>query len=142
MIATRVVRRKLRIGTKRREFRANQGWKEINGRKIYFRSDWEYKFATWLENLKLNDTIKDWEHEPETFWFYEIKRGVRSFLPDFKVTNHDGSHYWVEVKGYMDAKSKTKIKRFRKYYPEEQLMIIDAEWFKKHDKVISAWKLG
>ena len=26
---------------------------------------------------------------------------------------------WIEVKGYLDDKSKLKIKRFKKYYPEE-----------------------
>lgn len=140
MIAVRVVKRKIKIGTKRREFKAHQGWREIDGRKIYFRSDWEYKFAKWLQSLKESNAIKDWDHEPETFWFNEIKRGTRSYLPDFKVTNPDGTHYWVEVKGYMDAKSKTRIKRFRKYYPREPLMIADAEWFKDNVKVFGIWK--
>ena len=110
---------------------AHQGWKEIDGRKIYFRSDWEFQFAVYLQGLKAAGGIKDWEHEPKTFWFDAIKRGTRSYLPDFKVTNHDGSWHWVEVKGYMDAKSLTKIKRFRKYYPEEALYIIDQKWFQK-----------
>lgn len=73
--------------------------------------------------------IKGWEHEPKCFWFNEIKRGTRSYLPDFKVSLHDGSHYWVEVKGYFDSKSLTKIKRFRKYYPQEKLVVVSKEWF-------------
>ncbi len=77
--------------------------------------------------------IKEWEHEPQTFWFEEIRRGTRSYLPDFKITLANKSHYWVEVKGYFDRKSLTKIKRFRKYYPEEDLRIVDGEWFKLHD---------
>jgi hypothetical protein len=36
---------------------------------------------------------------------------------------------WVEVKGYMDAKSNTKLKRFRKYYPSEPIRIVGKEWF-------------
>lgn len=136
MIAVRVVKRKI----KGREFKAHQGWKEIDGRKIYFRSNWEYEFALWLQRLKEANTIKDWEHEPETFWFNEIRRGTRSYLPDFKVTHLDGSHYWVEVKGYMDAKSRTKIKRFRKYYPNESLLVADSEWFKKNIKPIKIWE--
>lgn len=75
--------------------------------------------------------IKAWEHEPKTFWFNEIKRGTRSYLPDFKVTVPDGSHYWVEVKGYFDSKSLTKIKRFNKYYPQERLLVVSKEWFDK-----------
>jgi formylmethanofuran dehydrogenase subunit A len=51
-------------------------------------------------------------------------------MPDFLVTKTDGTTYWVEVKGYMDAKSLTKIKRFKKYYPLETLVVVDADWFK------------
>ena len=140
MIAVQVSKRNIKIGGKRREFKANQSWKEIDGRKIFFRSDWEYKFALWLQRLKEANAIKDWEHEPETFWFNEIKRGTRSYLPDFKVLNPDGSHYWVEVKGYMDAKSRTKIKRFRKYYPNEPLMVADSQWFKDNIKAFGVYK--
>jgi hypothetical protein len=43
------------------------------------------------------------------------------------ILKNDGSHYWIEAKGYMDAKSKTKIKRFNKYYPNEELRIIKHE---------------
>ena len=81
-----------------------------------------------------------WEHEPSTFWFENIKRGVRSYLPDFRVWNVDGTHYWVEVKGYMDSKSKTKIKRFKKYYPNEPIYIVDKEWFRKHIKPVRTLK--
>jgi hypothetical protein len=123
----------------RKKYTAQQSWREIDGKKIFFRSNWEFKFALYLQMLKEHKAIQDWEHEPQTFWFNEIKRGVRSYLPDFKVFNLDGSHYWVEVKGYMDARSKTKIRRFRKYYPQEQLIVIDQEWFEKNDgKII--WK--
>lgn len=128
MIAVRVVKRKCQG----REFTAHQSWREIDGNRIFFRSNWEYQFALWLQALKASNSIQGWEHEPKTFWFNEIKRGTRSYLPDFKVVNLDGTHYWVEVKGYMDAKSRTRIKRFRKYYPGEQLVVADAKWFKKN----------
>ena len=111
--------------------KSKQGWECIGGRRIYFRSRWEVKVATHLQNLKEALQIKDWEHEPKTFWFEEIKRGTRSYLPDFKVTELDGNHYWLEVKGYMDRKSQTKIKRFHKYYPKERLYVLDKEWFLK-----------
>jgi predicted nuclease of restriction endonuclease-like RecB superfamily len=129
-----MVKRLLKVKGRRRTFRANQGWHEIAGRKIFFRSDWEVKFAKYLQFLKENNHIKEWEHECHTFWFNEIKRGTRSYLPDFKITRPDGSHYWVEVKGYFDAKSLTKIKRFKKYYPQEQLRIADEKWFRENEK--------
>jgi hypothetical protein len=82
--------------------------------------------------LKEQKQIEEWEHEPQTFWFEEIKRGTRSYLPDFKITRFEGSHYWVEIKGYLDSKSLTKIKRFRKYYPQEELIVLGKEWFAKN----------
>ena len=127
-----LVKRKVRIAGRSRTFQSHQAWLEIGGKKIFCRSGWEKKYATHLEWQKSIGAIKEWEHEPETFWFNEIKRGVRSYLPDFKVTMPDGSHYWVEVKGYFDSKSLTKIKRFRKYYPKETLVLITDEWFKKN----------
>lgn len=105
------------------------GWRSVGWRSVYFRSKWEANYGRYLQFLKEKDWIKDWQHEPQTFWFENIKRGVRSYLPDFKITRHDGTHYWVEVKGYMDPKSSTKIKRFNKYYKDEELQIIGKLWF-------------
>lgn len=107
-------------------------WRTIGGKKKYFRSRWEANYARYLEYLKTKGIIKEWLHEPKTFWFEGIKRGCNSYLPDFKVTKPDGTHYWVEVKGWMCAKSKTKIKRFKKYFPEEELQVKDSSWFKKN----------
>ena len=112
-------------------------WRTIGGKTKFFRSRWEANYARYLEYLKTNGHIKDWEHEPQTFWFESIKRGVRSYLPDFKVFNTDETHYWVEVKGYMDDRSKTKISRFKKYYKNESLKLIDSSWFRKNSKNIS-----
>ena len=111
---------------------ANQGWKLIGGNHHYFRSDWEVRYALHLECLKRKGLISEWFYEPKTFWFEDVKRGVRSYKPDFKIIQLDGSHYWVEVKGYMDGRSKTKLKRFKKYYPEETIILVDSAWFKKN----------
>ncbi len=84
----------------------------------------ELQYARKLEHLKTIGAIKDFEHEPRVFWFLEIKRGIRCYLPDFRVDHLDGKSEYHEVKGYMDRKSATKIKRFRKYYPEERLVVL------------------
>lgn len=112
-----------------RKMFGHAGWREISDQKYYFRSMWEANFARYLQFLKDQKQIKSWKHEPLTFWFEEIKRGVRSYLPDFLVIENDGRGHWVEVKGYMDPKSLTKIKRFRKYYPQQELRVIDKKWF-------------
>ncbi len=122
----------------------SQGWRSIGGKKAYFRSKWEANYARYLQWLLERGEIARWEHEPQTFWFLNIKRGVRTYLPDFKVTRLDGTHYWVEVKGYMDARSKTKLKRFAKYYPDEKLELIDGKWFARNGArlklVIKDWE--
>lgn len=126
--------------------KSTAAWRTIGGTKIYFRSLWESNYARWLNYQKINGMIKNWEHEPETFWFEEIKRGVRSYLPDFKIINLDDTTHFVEVKGYYDAKSITKIKRFRKYYPQHKLILIDSKWFNvnsiKLKLIIPDWEVG
>ncbi|WP_310533172.1 DUF1064 domain-containing protein [Novosphingobium sp.] len=101
------------------------GWREVGGRRCFFRSRWEANYARYLQLVKDKGLIEDWEHEPQTFWFEAIKRGVRSYLPDFRVTEMDGETTFHEVKGWMDQRSRTTISRFRKYYPEHRLIVIE-----------------
>lgn len=109
--------------------RCHQGKYDINGKLIFFRSSWEANYALYLDFLIKQKEIIEWEFEPDTFWF-EIKRGVRSYKPDFKVQLPDGSIQYHEVKGWMDSKSKTKLKRMAKYYPEINIILIDAPVYK------------
>lgn len=118
--------------------RNSQGWREIAGRRVYMRSKWEANYGRYLAFLEAQGAIKGWEHEPHTFWFDGIKRGVCSYLPDYRITRPDGSTYWVEVKGHMDAKSLTKLKRMRKYFLDEDIMVIDGAWFAKNGKKLSS----
>jgi len=103
---------------------SSQGWRTIRGIRKYYRSQWEANYARYLEWLRLKGKIEFWEHEPKTFWFEEIKRGVRSYLPDFRVTELNGDIVYHEVKGYMDSRSHTKIKRMAKYFPKVKLIVI------------------
>lgn len=104
--------------------RSNNGWYKINRKKYYFRSGWEVVYAQYLEWLRSKKEIKKWQYEPDVFWFEKIRRGVRSYCPDFKIFNNDKTFEYHEVKGYMDSKSKTKIKRMAKYFPETKLIVI------------------
>lgn len=113
---------------------------DIGGNVFFARSSWEANIASYLQFLLENHEIKGWEHEPETFWFEEIKRGVRSYLPDFKVTENNGDIRYIEVKGCMDKKSATKINRMAKYYPEVKLEIISAREYKAIEKSKSLFK--
>lgn len=112
------------------------GWRIIGGIKKYYRSRWEANYARYLEFLKEHNEIKSWKHESKTFWFEKIKRGCRSYLPDFEVILNNESIEYHEVKGWMDDKSKTKLKRMKIYYPEIKLKLIDSEWFRYNTKTL------
>ena len=113
---------------------------------MFFRSSWEANYARYLNWLIVHNQILRWEFEPQTFWFEGIKRGTMSYLPDFKVYNHDGSNYFVEVKGYMDAKSKTKLSRMKKYHPNVKIVLIRSKQYRKiernHGMMISGWEFA
>lgn len=114
-----------------------QGWRDIEGRRIYARSRWEANYARYLQFLKMNGHIAEWEHEPVTFWFESVKRGVRSYLPDFRVTTNNGLEEYHEVKGWMDPRSKTKLKRMKKYHPLVRITLIESAWFRSNASKLS-----
>lgn len=116
------------------------GWREIGGAKYFFRSKWEANYARYLHFLEQRKDIQKWEYEPETFWFENIKRGIRSYLPDFRVTTKNGNIEYHEVKGWMDSRSKTQLNRMRIYHPSIKLIVIDSSQYKsisKYGKVFS-----
>lgn len=115
--------------------RTKNGTIEIGGKKIFVRSGWEANICAYFEFLKSKGEILEWNYEPKTFWFEKIMRGVRSYKPDFLITDNYGKQYYEEVKGWMDAKSKTKIKRMAKYYPNVDLRILDSKRYKEISKM-------
>ncbi len=114
---------------------------DINGKEFYFRSKWEANYALYLDFLIKDKQIRSWEYEKDVFIFDKIQFGTRSYRPDFKVLNNDSSVEYHEVKGYMDSKSKTKLKRMARYYPDVKLILIDKEFYgelkKKLGKVLN-----
>ena len=112
---------------------------------LYLRSRWEANYARYLMWLESRGEIQRWEYEPDTFWFEKIKRGVRSYLPDFKIwKTADSEPYYVEVKGNMDSKSATKLKRMAKYYPDVSLELCDVHVYStirtNFKKIIPNWE--
>lgn len=102
----------------------------------FFRSSWEANYARYLNWLIAQGEIKAWEFECQTFVFHGVTRGVLTYTPDFKVYANDGSYEWHEVKGWMDAKSKAKLKRMAQFYPAEKVIVIGA----KEYAAIAKWK--
>ncbi len=117
-------------------------WREIGGVKKYYRSRWEANYAYYLEWLKSKGEIKSWSHEPKTFWFDGIKRGCVSYLPDFCVIEKNGEEVYHEVKGWMDDRSKTKIKRMAKYHPDVSLIVVDSKAYASLKKNVSMFVPG
>ena len=120
-----------------------QDWAVIGGKRNFYRSKWEYRYALYLQLLKEQNHIKDWVHEPRTFYFDGIKRGTNNYKPDFMVTFPSGKQEYFEIKGYETSKDLTKYRRMAKYHPDIVLNVIKGDWFKKNSstlkKIIKAW---
>ena len=113
--------------------RAKRGFREDIG--MYVRSSWEANYARYLGLLMAQGKVMAWEYEPKTFRFEGVKRGPYTYCPDFHVMYADGHWEWHEVKGYFDPKSRSKVKRFKKFFPGEVFVLIDAKAY----KAISEW---
>ena len=81
--------------------------------KQYFRSKMEANVARYFNLRKC-----EWEYEPFEYSFDKIKRGQRYYKPDFGLYSQD-YYFLFEVKGYFRPEDKTKLRRFKKYYPVE-----------------------
>lgn len=115
---------------------AKKGWLEFEGgkKRYFFRSQWEMNYAIYLDRQKKEKRIHDWWYEKDTFLFDKIKKGTRCYTPDFKINGLDGEIVYHEVKGWMDSKSKTKLKRMAKYYPETKIVLVDEKTYRKMEK--------
>lgn len=131
-MATRM--RLRREGRLRGYSRANGGYREDID--LYVRSRWEANYARYLNWLQTQGNIRAWAYEPETFVFEAIKRGTRTYTPDFKVIENDGRVVYHEVKGWMDQKSQTRLKRMAKYYPDIPVVVIDKPIY----QAIGQWR--
>ena len=133
----------LQNGELKKKQRFAAGFREIGDQRIYARSKWESNYGRYLEFLRTQGLIDKWEHEPVTFWFDKIRRGVTSYKPDFRVTHGDAVWY-VEVKGRMDSRSRVTLKRMAKYHPQVEVRLVDAAAYKSLAKqcgsMISGWE--
>jgi AraC-like DNA-binding protein len=99
-----------RIRQRRSSFsNTRSGFREHLGFTV--RSSWENNFCLYLNHKKIR-----FEYEPKVFYYPE-KTGAKSYLPDFKL-NVRGKEVWVEVKGRMMSKDRTKMMRLKKHYPD------------------------
>lgn len=97
---------------------------------FFFRSSWEANYARYLNLLVQLGKIVKWEYEVDTFVFHGEIRGAISYLPDFKIWKIDGGYEYHEVKGWMNGPSVTKLKRMKKHYPEQTVVVVGAPEYK------------
>ena len=88
-----------------------RGGKRKDLNNIYFRSSWEANVARYYNHKNIK-----WKFEPKQFIFENADDGIVSYTPDFYLPELDK---WVEVKGWMDEKSRKKLDKFKTYYPLE-----------------------
>lgn len=115
------------MATRRSKYNARAGWREDLG--IYARSMMEANYGRYLEHLKQNKVIQDWQHEPFKAYFTEFgyKRGPWVYVIDYQILENDGSVSYVEVKGRWNSGDKTKIKRFKKHVSENVEVVMKPE---------------
>lgn len=105
---------------KNKEFAAGRfrAGRRIDLGNIFFRSRWEANFARVLNYLNVK-----WEYEVKTFRFKYRGRMV-SYIPDFYLPDFN---CYVEVKGYLDRRSKLKLLLMNDNYPDVELFLIDKK---------------
>lgn len=106
--------------------RRGNGGKRADLDGLYVRSAWEANWARYLNWMVELGHVSVWAYEPETFEF-PVKRGSKFYTPDFRVTLPDGTVQYHEIKGYMDQRSATKLKRMKRYYPKVVLIVIEKD---------------
>jgi len=122
------------------EFRETKLGKLVLG--VPFKSKQEANCARYFEALRTKRIetgfeVVNWLYEPCRFW-YPIARGVTNFVPDFMLILRGRPIEFVEVKGYLDAKSKTAMTRFRRYFPEFELKLIDGKAYRAIERELAA----
>lgn len=129
-----------KVGGNTMEGKFHSGKYECSKGSVHFRSLWEANWALYLDWMIKQGKIKDWQYEPDRFFFDRQKLGTQSYCPDFKVFGNDGTIWYEEVKGFFDAISKTRLKRMKKYHPEVRVNLVEKKMYENTiralDKVI------
>lgn len=114
----------------------NEGWrKDI---KCAFRSSWEANIARLLNYKGI-----EWNYENEWIVLDLTKENVKitpNYIPDFTLEDNS----IIEVKGFWDMRSKTKMKFVREQFPDRKILIIDTDLYysiyRKYKDIIPNWE--
>jgi len=114
------------------DYNAQPGWAVVGGKRYYFRSKLERRWAQYLEFLKTQGAIWDWFYELTKFEFEKIRSGVVFYTPDFEVWDDENTQLFHETKGHLHQKDITKFRRMQKYYADEVLVLVMQSITKKN----------
>lgn len=114
----------------------------VNNKEYVFKSAWEVNIALVLEYERLLGNIDGWAYEATTFSFEYDGNGVRNYKPDFDVYK-DGKIYHVEVKGWVDEKTKIKMDLMQRFYPNDMIYMMGEKEYRsvkaKYKPIIPQW---
>lgn len=107
-----------------------------------FRSQMEANVYRYL--TECDPELKLVELEPHLFTERDgLPNGFR-YLPDFRCTKHDGSQFYIEVKGVLDERSRHKLSIMRRYRPDIKILLITPDIYQKirqqFAKKIKGWE--
>jgi hypothetical protein len=106
------------------------------GDTIRFRSSWEANCARLFDYLGIT-----WEFEPKRFYLTP----TLTYLPDFKLgPGNIWNAVWLEVKGFWHKGDRSRIRLFRRMFPEEPIHVVSSteylELEKKYSSLIPGWE--
>ncbi len=111
--------------------RGKAGIRKDISKTIYFYSRWEANFARLCNYLNIG-----WIHQPKTF-----NLGSQKYTPDFYLPNYD---LYIEVKNFLWKYSKIRDEKFRKLYPDiELILLLKKDYLKLQDEyshLIKHWE--
>jgi hypothetical protein len=120
--------------TDRRYSYARDGRRQDLGHVVY-RSAWEANWARYLEHLRCEGRVAQWEYEPEAF----VLAGRLRYTPDFRVWHHgDSTPVYHEVKGRLDARSARVLRAMAERYPRVRLLLVDRAEYERVERAFGA----
>lgn len=71
-------------------------------------SSYEVEVCGILDDWHDRGIIKHWDYTPDRFKYLDECGKQRTYFPDFKITENDGSFYYLETKGFMQIRDQYK----------------------------------
>jgi hypothetical protein len=117
--------------TSPRAARGKTGIRKDIDKTIYFYSRWEANIARLFNYLGTK-----WLYQPKTF-----NLGSQNYTPDFYLPDYDT---YIEVKNFLWKYSKIRDRKFRKLFPNVNLiLLLKKDYLKlenKYSKFIKNWE--